>query len=88
MSLTTWQILLVGKDKQQTLLHLAVGQYPVELLLGLVDAFPVLAVDDEDEPLGAGVVMPPEGADLVLATDVPYIELDILVCDRLNVEAD
>ena len=56
---TAGQILLIGKDEQETLLHLAITQYPVELLLCLVNSFPVLAVDDEDEALGAGVIMPP-----------------------------
>ena len=32
--------------------------------------------------------MPPEWANLVLTTDIPDIELDILVGDSLNVEAD
>lgn len=32
--------------------------------------------------------MPPQGSDLVLATDIPDVELDVLVCDGLDVEAD
>ena len=34
-----------------------------------------------------GEVMPPERSDLVLAADIPYVELDVLVHDRLDVEA-
>jgi hypothetical protein len=33
-------------------------------------------------------VVSPQRADLVLAADVPDIELGVLVCDRLDVEAD
>lgn len=33
-------------------------------------------------------VMPPQRPDLVLATNVPDVKLDVLVGDRLNVEAD
>ena len=33
-------------------------------------------------------VVSPERTDLVLATDVPYVELCVLVCDGLDVEAD
>lgn len=33
-------------------------------------------------------VMPPQRADLVLAADVPDVELGILICDSLDVEAD
>lgn len=42
----------------------------MQLLPRLVDPFAVLRVDDKDEALRAGVVVPPEGADLVLAADV------------------
>lgn len=33
------------------------------------------------------VVVPPQGSDFILATDVPHVEFDILVRDRLHVEA-
>ena len=32
--------------------------------------------------------MSPQGTDLVLASDIPYVELGVLVCDSLDVEAD
>lgn len=32
--------------------------------------------------------MSPQGPDLVLATDIPHVELDVLVGDGLDVEAD
>lgn len=32
--------------------------------------------------------MPPQGTDLVLTTNIPNVELDVLVRDRLDVEAD
>ena len=32
--------------------------------------------------------MPPQGPNLILAADVPHIELDVLVGDGLDVEAD
>lgn len=57
-------------------------------MFGLINTFPILAVDNKHEALGAGVVMSPEGADLVLATNVPDVELDVLVCHGLHVEAN
>ena len=33
-------------------------------------------------------VVSPQGTDLVLASDIPYVELGVLVCDSLDVEAD
>ena len=85
---TRWQILLVGENEEQAVLHFTVAQYALELVLGLVDALAVLGVDDEDKALSAGIVVPPEGTDLVLATDVPNVELDVLVGDGLDVETD
>lgn len=33
-------------------------------------------------------VMSPKRTNLVLTTDIPNVELDVLVCDGLNVETD
>ena len=55
--------------------------------LTCVDTVPIVGVNDEDESLGVLVVMPPQGSDLVLPSDVPHGEADILVLDRLHVEA-
>ena len=85
---TARQILLVRKDEQKAVFHLPVAQYPMQLLLCLVDTIPVLAIDDEDEALGARVVVSPERPDLVLAANVPDVELDILVGDGLDIESD
>jgi hypothetical protein len=60
----------------------------MELLLGLIDSLSVLAVNDEDKTLCAGVVVSPERSDLVLPTDVPHVEFDVFVRDRLDVEAN
>ena len=60
----------------------------MELLLRFVYPLPVLAVDDEYETLGASVVMPPERTNLILSSNIPYVKLNILVGDRLDIEAD
>lgn len=60
----------------------------MELLLRFVYALAVLAVDNENETLGSGVVMPPERPDLVLPSNIPDIELDILVRHGLHVETN
>lgn len=81
-------ILLVRKDQQQRILHLRVVQNPPQLELGLGYPRPVARVHDEDETLGASIVVPPQWTDLVLTADVPHVELGILVSDGLDVEAD
>jgi hypothetical protein len=60
----------------------------VQLVARVVDAVAVVGVDDEDEALRILVVVAPERADLVLTSDVPDRERDVLVLDRLDVEAD
>ena len=87
MQRTPRQVLLVRKHEQKTLLHLPITQYPMELLLRLVYTFPVLAVDNEDETLGTGVVMPPQRPDLILSSDIPDVEFDVLVRHGLHVKA-
>eukprot|EP01045_Picozoa_sp_COSAG04_P000023 COSAG04_NODE_1_length_58448_cov_23.476478_23_plen_118_part_00 len=44
----------------------------MELVVRLADAVSVVRVDDEDQALGVGVVVPPEWTDLVLPADVPH----------------
>lgn len=65
-----WQVLLVGKDEQEALFHLAVVQDLVQLVARLVDPRAVLRVDDKDEALGPRVIVPPQRPDLVLTADV------------------
>ena len=35
-----------------------------------------------------GVVVSPEWSDLILTADVPYVELDLLICDCFYIEPD
>ena len=60
----------------------------MQLLLRLVYPLPILAIHDEDKSLRSSVVMPPEWPNLVLPANVPYVELDILICYRFDVETD
>lgn len=60
----------------------------MQFLFCFVDSLFVLTVDDKNETLGAGVIVSPQWTDLVLASYVPNVELDILVRDRLDIETD
>ena len=82
------QVLLICEDQQQTLFHLSIAQYPMKFLLRLVDSFPVLTINNENEALCSGVVMSPERPNLVLSSDIPYIEFHILVRNRFYIETD
>jgi hypothetical protein len=60
----------------------------MQFLLRLIYPLPILTIDDEHQALSTGVVMSPKRTDLILPSDVPYVELDVLVCDGLHVETD
>ena len=80
------QILLVGEDQEKSITELVLVEHALELLTGLDDTVAIVGVDDEDDTLGVLEVMSPERTDLVLSTDIPHGELNVLVLDGLDVE--
>lgn len=60
----------------------------MKLLLRLVYPFTILTIHNKDEPLRAGVIVPPKRANLILAANIPHVELHVLVCHGFNIEAD
>jgi len=82
------KILLVGKDKENGISELVLVEHALKLLSGLNDTVAIVGVDDEDDALSVLEVVPPQRSDLVLTTDIPHGELDVLVLYGLDVEAD
>ena len=80
------QILLVGEDQEKSIPELVLVQHALQLLASLDDTIAIVAVNDEDDTLGVLEVMPPQRTDLVLASDIPHSELDVLVLDGLDIE--
>lgn len=80
------QVLLVGEDKEKGITEFILIQHALQLLTGLHDTITVIAVDDEDDALGVLIVVSPQRTNLVLTTDVPHGEVNVLVLDRLDVE--
>ena len=60
----------------------------MQLLLRFIYPLFVLAVNDKYEPLCARIVVPPQRPNFVLTSNVPNIELYVLISDGLNVETD
>jgi hypothetical protein len=83
---TYGKILLVGEDKENGVSELVLVEHALEFLSGLDDTVTIVGIDDEDDTLSVLEVMPPEGSDLVLTTDIPHGELNVLVLDGLDVE--
>jgi hypothetical protein len=83
---TYGQILLVGEDQKNGIPQLILVQHALQFLSGLNNTITIIAVDNEDDALGVLEVMSPQRSNLVLSTNIPYGELDVLVLDCLNVE--
>jgi CBS-domain-containing membrane protein len=81
------KVLLVGKDKEKSVAQLILVEHALKFLTSLDNTVSVVGVDNKDDTLGILKVMSPERSDLVLTTNVPNCELDVLVLDGLNVEA-
>lgn len=60
----------------------------MQLLSRLIDPIAILTVDHKYQALRSRIVVPPKRTDLVLPSHVPYVELDVFVLYRLDVEAD
>jgi hypothetical protein len=84
---THWQILLVGEDQEESVPELIFVQHALQLLSSLHYTIAIVRVDDEDDTLGVLEVMPPQRPNLVLSSDIPYGELNVLVLDGLDVES-
>jgi hypothetical protein len=80
------QILLVGEDQEESIPEFVLVEHALKLLTSLDNTVTIVAVNDEDDTLGVLEVMSPQRADLVLSTDIPYGEGDVLVLDGLDVE--
>jgi len=82
------QILLVGENQEKSVPQLILVQHPLELLAGLRHTLSIVGVHDENDTLGVLEVMAPEGTDLVLSTNIPDGEGDVLVFDSLDIETN
>ncbi len=81
------QILLIGKDQQESISELILVEHALQFLTGFDDTVAIVAVDDEDDALRVLEVVSPQRSDLVLAAYVPDGELDVLVFYGFDVEA-
>jgi len=82
------QILLVGEHEQSSVSELVLRKHLLELGASLLDTLPIVRVDHEDQTLGVLEVVAPQRSDLILTTDIPHSEVDVLVLNSLDVETD
>jgi len=82
------QILLVGEDEKESITELILVEHSLKFFASFRHTFTIVGIDDEDDTLCVLEVVPPEGTDLVLTSNVPDGERNVLVLDGLDIEAD
>jgi len=83
-----WEVHFVGVDKEGHSVHRFVLENEIQRLGTLGNAVGVVAVDNIDEALGVLKVVVPQVAKFELTADVPAVEREVLVLERLHVKAD
>lgn len=82
------KILLVGKDQEDSVAQLILVQHTVQFITSGIDTIGIVRVHHKDETLRVLVIMAPQGTDLILTTDIPDCEGNVLVLHGLDVETD
>jgi len=81
-------ILLVRKHQKSRILQLVLVQHGCELVGGGLETFDIGRINHEDDSRCVGVVAPPIRPDACLSTQIPDVEIELPVCDRLDIESD
>ena len=79
--------MLVGENKEEGISKLILVQHALQLFPSLDNSVTIVAVNDEDDTLGILEVMSPQRTDLVLSTNIPDRELNVLIFDSLDIKA-
>lgn len=82
------KILLVGKYQEDGVAQFVFVQHTVQFITSGINTVRVVRVDHKDKTLRVLVIVTPQGTDLILTTDVPHCERDVLVLDGLDVESN
>lgn len=73
------EILLVSEYQNSGVSELLLRQHLLQLITSLGDTVTIVTIDNINETLCILEVMPPERADLILTSDIPHSELNVLV---------
>jgi hypothetical protein len=79
--------LLVGENKEEGISKLILVEHALQLFPSLDNSVTIVAVNDKDDTLGILEVMSPQRTDLVLSTNIPDRELNVLIFDSLDIKA-
>jgi len=79
--------LLVCENKEEGISKLILVEHALQLFPSLDNSVTIVAVNDEDDTLSILEIMSPQRTDLVLSTNIPDSELNVLIFDGLDIKA-
>ncbi len=79
--------MLVGENQEEGISEFILVEHALQLFPSLDNSIAIVAVNNEDDTLCILEVMPPQRSDLVLSTNIPDSELNVLIFHGLDVEA-
>jgi hypothetical protein len=82
------KILLVSEHEEDGITELVLAKHAVKLIAGGISALAIIGIDHKDETLSILIVVSPKGSDLVLPSDIPHSEADVLVLHSFHIESN
>lgn len=79
--------MLVCENKEEGISKLILVEHALQLFPSLDNSVTIVAVNDEDDTLSILEIMSPQRTDLVLSTNIPDSELNVLIFDGLDIKA-
>ena len=70
----SWKILLVGIDEDDSILKLLIIYHFMKFFTGIINSISIIGINNKDNALSVGVIMPPELSNLILTSDIPHME--------------
>ena len=82
-----WKILFVSEYQQNSVTQFVFVQHSVQFIPSGINTVGIIGIHNEDQTLCVLVVMAPQRTDLILTTDIPNREWNVLVFNSFNVES-
>ena len=82
------QILLVREDQKDGVTELILTKHAVELVTSCIRTLTIIGIHHKDDAMGILIVVSPQRSDLVLPSDIPHSEANILVLHGFHVESN
>ena len=82
------KILLVSEHQQISILQFLLLKHLVQLVTSIINTSLIVRINHEDQTLSVLVIMSPQVTNLVLTTNIPHSERNVLVLHSLHIETN